>query len=260
MGEQVNVPKFGAHEARALPQMAWQVSAVPAQLLGLHGQRGAEGRGLPFLAAVTGTAVLGVVDWPVALLIAGGYLLSSRPPGQSPPAGSLPAPAPALHDAAAERRTPAAPPLADAKPAAAEPAPVPASAAEPGLSSATSGAGRPAAPPRQLDQPAPVSIDQASSPVGTPAAAARPDQPPAPVAARQPRQSRPARDTRRASSPAAAAREPWPGYDQMTVPRVLARLDDPDVDLAALERYEMAHRDRKMVRAAVSSRRASRPT
>ena len=128
----MNVPKFGAHEARALPQMAWQVSAVPAQLLGLHGQRGAEGRGLPFLAAVTGTAVLGVVDWPVALLIAGGYLLSSRPPGQSPPAGSLPAPAPALHDAAAERRTPAAPPLADAKPAAAEPAPVLASAAEPG--------------------------------------------------------------------------------------------------------------------------------
>jgi len=270
----VNVPKFGAHQARALPQLAWQVSAVPAQLLGLHG---AERRGLPFLAAVTGTAALGVVDWPVALLIAGGYLLTSRPPGQSPAAGpppapapppasaSAPAPAPAPHDAATSGRTPAAPPPADPKAAAAQPAPARSSAAEPEPSSPTVGAGPPTAtpavsPPRQPGQPAPtpVSVEQTSPQAATSAAAARPDQPPAPAAARQQRQSRPSRDTPRSPSPSAATREPWPGYDQMTVPRVLARLDDPDVDLAAVERYEKAHRDRKMVHAAIAGRRASR--
>ncbi len=263
----MNVPKFGAHEARALPQLAWQVSAVPAQLLGLHG---AERRGLPFLAAVTGTAALGVVDWPVALLIAGGYLLTSRPPGQSPAAGPPPAPAlppasaPAPHDAAASGRTPAAPPPADPKQAAAQPVPAARlSAAEPEPSSPTADAGpltaTPAAlPPRQPGQPAPVSIEQTSPQAATPAAAARPEQLPAPAAARQQRQSRPARDTRRAPSPAAAVREPWPGYDQMTVPRVLARLGDPEVDLGSVERYETAHRDRKMVRAAITSRQASR--
>jgi hypothetical protein len=255
----VDVPKLGNYDARALPQLAWQVSAVPAQLLGLHG---AERRGLPFLAAVTGTAALGVVDWPVALLIAGGYLLTSRPPGQSPAAGPPPAPAP--RDAATSGRTPAAPPLADPKPTA-QPAPARLSAAEPEPSSPTADAGPPtatpaASPPRQPGQPAPtpVSVDQPSPQAATSAAAAQPNQPPAPAIARQQRQSRPSRDTRRSPSPSAATREPWPGYDQMTVPRVLARLDDPDVDLAAVERYEKAHRDRKMVHAAIAGRRASR--
>jgi len=262
----VNVPKFGAHQVRALPQLAWQVSAVPAQLLGLHG---AERRGLPFLAAVTGTAALGVVDWPVALLIAGGYLLTSGPSGQSPAAGPPPAPAPppasAPHDATASRRTPAAPPLSDQQPAGAQPAPVRSSAAEPEPNSPTVGAGSPTATPaasplQQPGQPAPVSVEQTSPQAATSAAAARPEQPPAPAAARQQRQSRPAREPRRAPIPAAAPREPWPGYDQMTVPRVLARLDDPDVDLGSVERYETAHRDRKMVHAAITSRQASRQT
>jgi len=257
----VNVPKFGAHQVRALPQLAWQVSAVPAQLLGLHG---AERRGLPFLAAVTGTAALGVVDWPVALLIAGGYLLTSGPSGQSPAAGPPPASAP--HDATASGRTPAAPPPADPKPAGAQPAPARSSAAEPEPepSSPTVGVGSPtatpAAPLQQPGQPAPVSVEQTSPQAATSAAAARPEQPPAPAAARQQRQSRPAREPRRAPIPAAAPREPWPGYDQMTVPRVLARLDDPDVDLGSVERYETAHRDRKMVHAAITSRQASRQT
>jgi len=261
----VNVPKFEAHQARALPQLAWQVSAVPAQLLGLHG---AERRRLSFLAAVTGTAALGVVDWPVALLIAGGYLLTSRPPGHSPPADILSAPAATLAaappDAAASGRTPAAQPPADPKPTA-EPVPVQSSAARPGLSSPSATAGRPAAtpaasPPRQLGQPAPtaVSVDQPSLQAATSAAAAQPNHPPAPANPRQQRQSRPSRDTRQAPSPSAATREPWPGYDQMTVPRVLARLDDPNVDLGSVERYETAHRDRKMVRAAITGRRASR--
>ena len=263
----MNVPKLGNYDARALPQLAWQVSAVPAQLLGLHG---AERRGLPFLAAVTGTAALGVVDWPVALLIAGGYLLTSRPPGQSPLADTLSAPAATLAaappDAAASGRTPAAPPLADPKQAAAQPALARLSAAEPEPSSSTADAGPPtatpaASPPRQPGRsaPTPVSIEQTSpQAAATPAAAVRPEQPPAPAIARQQRQSRPSRDTRRSPSPSAATREPWPGYDQMTVPRVLARLDDPDVDLAAVERYEKAHRDRKMVHAAIAGRRASR--
>jgi len=270
----VNVPKFEAHQARALPQLAWQVSAVPAQLLGLHG---AERRRLPFLAAVTGTAALGVVDWPVALLIAGGYLLTSRPPGQSPAAGPppapapasasapAPAPAPAPHDATASRRTPAAPPLSDQQPAGAQPAPVRSSAAEPEPSSPTVGAGPSTAPPavsppRQPGQPAPapVSVEQTSPQAATSAAAGQPNQPPAPASARQQRQSRPARDTRRPPSPSAPTREPWPGYDQMTVPRVLAHLDHPDVDLGSVERYETAHRDRKMVHAAIAGRLASR--
>ncbi len=258
----MNVPKFGAHQVRALPQLAWQVSAVPAQLLGLHG---AERRGLPFLAAVTGTAALGVVDWPVALLIAGGYLLTSGPSGQSPAAGPPPASVP--HDATASGRTPAAPPRADPKPAGAQPAPARSSAAEPEPSSPTVGVGSPTATPaasplQQPGQPAPVSVsvEQTSPQAATSAAAARPEQSPAPAAARQQRQSRPAREPRRAPIVAAAPREPWPGYDQMTVPRVLARLDDPDVDLGSVERYETAHRDRKMVHAAINSRQASRQT
>ncbi len=254
-------PKAAATGARALPQLAWQVSAVPAQLLGLHG---AERRGLPFLAAVTGTAALGVVDWPVALLIAGGYLLTSRPTGHSPPAGPLPASAP--QDPAASERIPAPPAKGDAMPVPAEPPPVQMRGAEPELSSPPADAGTPtptpaASPPRQQNPPPPsVPVDQAPLPAAASSPALPPDQPPAPAPARHQRQPRSARDTPGAPRPPAAAAEPWPGYDQMTVPLVVQHLDDRDVDLAAVERYEAAHRDRKMVHAAVTSRRALRPT
>ncbi len=253
-------PKAAATGARALPQLAWQVSAVPAQLVGLHG---AERRGLPFLAAVTGTAALGVVDWPVALLIAGGYLLTSRAPRQPSPTGP-----PALRapdDQVRDEPAPAASALGDAMPAPAEP-PVQMRGAEPDLSSPPADAGTPtatpaASPPRQQNPPPPsVPVDQAPLQAAAPSPALPPDQPPAPAPARHQRQPRSARDTPRAPRPSAATAEPWPGYDQMTVPLVVQHLDDRDVDLAAVERYEAAHRDRKMVHAAVTSRRASRPT
>jgi len=268
------MPKLGNYETRALPQLAWQVSAVPAQLLGLHG---AERRGLPFFAALGGSAALGLVDWPVALLIAGGYLLTSRPAGRSSPADTLPVPAAtpaatpiplrALHDAAASGGTPAAQPLAGSQPAAADRLPVQVISAEPEPSAPPADAGHPLDPPdaasqRQQDQPAPGlgSVEQPSPQPATSPAVAQPGRSQAPANARQQRRSRPAGDDRRSAATAAAPREPWPGYDQMTVPRVLARLDESDVDLAAIERYEQAHRDRKTVRAAVTSRLSARPS
>jgi len=53
--------------------LAWQLSAVPRQVLGVPTSDRAT---VPFLAAVVGTAVAGLVEWPVALLVGAGYLLS----------------------------------------------------------------------------------------------------------------------------------------------------------------------------------------
>jgi hypothetical protein len=53
--------------------------------------------------------------------------------------------------------------------------------------------------------------------------------------------------------------EPWPGYDAMTVPRVLERLDKAGTDQAAVGRYEASHRNRKMVQAAIAARQSRPP-
>jgi len=45
----------------------------------------------------------------------------------------------------------------------------------------------------------------------------------------------------------------------MTVPQVLERLDNAGVDLLVVDRYETAHRDRKMIHAAIAERLAARP-
>ncbi len=248
-------PTPPATGARGLPQLAWQVSAIPAQLLGLHG---AERRGLPFLAAVSGTAALGVVDWPVALLIAGGYLLSSRAPRQTPVAEPETARSPAELGASGPTQTePAAEPAAPLRPSA-PPEPPTAQAkrvapvADAPAASAGQALSRAATRPAQPEQPAPAPVDPEPRQVSP--AAPRPQHRPAagPASGQSAhKRTRPARSS-------AAADEPWAGYDQMTVPRVVEHLDDPNVDLSAVERYEAAHRDRKMVHAAITSRRASR--
>lgn len=169
------------NRARAVPGLAWQLSALPAQLL----PRRDDPRGqLPFLAAVTGTAAFGVVDWPVALLIAGGYLLVRRPDLAHQPPEDVTEPA-------AGTSTTRVPPMPTA------PIPMPAT-------------------------PVPPAPDRPASPRAT--------EPP---------------------------REPWPGYDGMRAPEVIGRLDDAGVDLAAVDRYEAAHRGRKTVRAAITARRSA---
>ena len=188
---------------KAVPEVLWQISAAPAQAVRGRGQ---QRTGLPFLAAVTGTAALGLVDWPVALLVAGGYLLVHHQPNQpdqpEPVAASGTTDPPRLDD----------PPAAHTPP---ESAPGPVAPA----------VRHPAAAPRS-------------------AASARR---PAPAPPNPPARS-------------AAAREPWSGYDALTVPQVLKRLDDSGVDLVAVGRYEAAHRHRKMVQAAIAARQASPPT
>ncbi len=253
-------PKTAATRVGALPQLAWQVSAIPAQLLGLHG---AERKGLPFLVALSGTAVLGVVDWPVALLIAGGYLLSSRAPRRPPAAEHQALPAPAELGTSGHTKTGPAAGVPTVRPSApAEPAPAQANAAGPDRDAPAAGPGQTlstaaATRPKQPDQPA-SAPDQAPRHVSPAGATHPPQHPPGAGPARgQPPQKRLPRPARRSPS-SAAPDEPWPGYDQMTVPRVVEHLDRPNVDLAAVERYEAAHRDRKMVRAAITSRRASR--
>ena len=248
-------PTTTATGARGLPQLAWQVSAIPAQLLGLHGH---ERKGLPFLAAVSGTAALGVVDWPVALLIAGGYLLSTRAPRRPPAAEHDAARVPAGLGASGHTKTePAAGPRTPRPSAPVEPAPANGSA--PDLDAPAAGAGSApstaAAALGQHDQPATAPADQAPRRVSP--EAPRPEHRPSAGGVRgQPTHESPRPQRRPPSS--AAAEEPWPGYDQMTVPLVVEHLDDPNVDLGAVERYEAAHRDRKMVHAAITSRRASR--
>ncbi len=188
---------------KAVPEVLWQISAAPAQAVRGRGQ---QRTGLPFLAAVTGTAALGLVDWPVALLVAGGYLLVHRQPNQ--PDQTEPVEATGMSDQ----------PRLDHPPAAHTP---PESAPGPVAPAVR----RPAAAPRSA----------ASARRSAPA----PPQPPA---------------------RSAAAKEPWSGYDALTVPQVLKRLDDSGVDLVAVGQYEAAHRHRKMVQAAIAARQASPPT
>lgn len=188
---------------KAVPEVLWQISAAPAQAARGRGQ---QRTGLPFLAAVTGTAALGLVDWPVALLVAGGYLLVHRQPNQ--PDQTEPVEATGMSDQ----------PRLDHPPAAHTP---PESAPGPVAPAVR----RPAAAPRSA----------ASARRSAPA----PPQPPA---------------------RSAAAKEPWSGYDALTVPQVLKRLDDSGVDLVAVGQYEAAHRHRKMVQAAIAARQASPPT
>ncbi len=190
--------------AKAVPEVLWQISAAPAQAVRGRGQ---QRTGLPFLAAVTGTAALGLVDWPVALLVAGGYLLVHRQPDQP----DQPEPAEATGTIDQPRLD--HPPVAHTPP---ESAPGPVAPA----------VRQPAAAPRS-------------------AASARR---PAPAPPNHPAGS------------SAAAKEPWSGYDALTVPQVLKRLDDSGVDLVAVGRYEAAHRHRKMVQAAIAARKASPPT
>jgi len=79
---EMNLMHTVIQRAKAVPEVLWQISAAPAQAVRGRGQ---QRTGLPFLAAVTGTAALGLVDWPVALLVAGGYLLVHRQPNQPEP-------------------------------------------------------------------------------------------------------------------------------------------------------------------------------
>lgn len=58
-----------------------------------------------------------------------------------------------------------------------------------------------------------------------------------------------------AEEKAAIATAPWPGYDTLTVPQVVQRLDAGGVDLDLVARYETANRDRRMVLSAVRERR-----
>jgi len=79
----MNLVQAVLDRVKGVPEAFWQVSAAPAQAVRGRGQ---QRTGLPFLAAVTGTAALGLVDWPVALLVAGGYLLVRKQPDQPDPA------------------------------------------------------------------------------------------------------------------------------------------------------------------------------
>ena len=252
-------PTPPATGARGLPQLAWQVSAIPAQILGLHGP---ERRVLPFLAAVSGTAALGVVDWPVALLIAGGYLLNSRAPRRPLAAEDEAARPPA--GLGASQRTQTEPAVKPPNPRPSTPAgsaPLQANGVSPAPDAPAANAGQAVstAPeqPEQTEQPEqPASAPASQAPPQVSSAAPRPQHRPA---GGQPLQKR-ARPARRSPS-SAAAPEPWTGYDQMTVPRVVEHLNkNPNVDLSAVERYEAVNRNRKMVQAAITSRRASQQT
>lgn len=81
-------------------QAAWQVSAVPVQALG----RRAPATGtLPFYALAATTAAVGLVDWPVALLVAGAVLVARRTgaaPGEPTATIDTPRTAPAPADGA----------------------------------------------------------------------------------------------------------------------------------------------------------------
>jgi len=190
-----------ARHLHAVSELAWQISAVPADLAR---SSGADPRSLPFLAAVTGTAALGLVDWPVALLVAGGYALARRPGMGHPP--DLPVlPVLPRNPAAAVTRGPA------------------------GRETAGSDLTKP--PPRQSAAP--------------------------PAAAGEPAPSQEPAESRRAD-PGAGLSEPWPGYDAMTVPQIIQQLDRTGRDPAAVGQYEAAHRNRKMVRAAVTARLGGR--
>lgn len=188
---------------KAVPEVLWQISAAPAQAVRGRGQ---QRTGLPFLAAVTGTAALGLVDWPVALLVAGGYLLVHRQPNQ-----------PDQPEPVADTGTTDQPRL-DHPPAA-------------------------HTPPESAPGPVAPAVRQPAAAPRSAASARRP----APAPPNPPARS-------------AAAKEPWSGYDALTVPQVLKRLDDSGVDLVAVGRYEAAHRHRKMVQAAIAARQASPPT
>jgi len=211
--------------AKAIPGVLWQISAVPTQALRGNSQDRA---GLPFLAAVTGTAVLGLVDWPVALLVAGGYLVVRRPPIESLTPGSADPPVPTT-----------SPPANDvasrARPAASRPG-SPRSGSEQGRGSA----------------PTVTAARAGQQPGATPTAA--PSRSSNPQSAEQPTVSSVA-----GRSPSSHAARPWPQYDAMTVPQVLERLDNAGVDLLVVDRYETAHRDRKMIHAAIAERLAARP-
>ena len=228
-------PLQGALErAKAVPGVLWQLSAVPTQAAWGGGQDRA---GLPFLAAVTGTAVLGLVDWPVALLVAGGYLVVRRPRRESPTPRSP---------------DPAEPPGSPQANPGAEPA---------GPTATRSGSAGPGVEPSRRRASTPTAARTGQPPRATPTAA--------PSRSNSPRASQTSTASSVAGRPAPApspaghaghAARPWPQYDAMTVPQVLERLDTAGVDLAAVDRYETTHRDRKMIHAAIAESQAARTT
>jgi len=262
--------------------LAWQLSAVPRQVLGVPTSDRAT---VPFLAAVVGTAVVGLVEWPVALLVGGGYLLSRS---LVRPAAAPARPAAAAAAAAEGPREPAPGPPPAAQPAAdvldapdvlgtpnvlredplvpedvsvSQDVSVSPESVEP-VDSAVEvlrvvgpqGAGAEHQAPATLE----VSADGRSLGTGASRASADPE----------PRESEPASASAAGANGQAAsgatpgtgagpeAQEPWAGYDYLTVPQVVARLDDSDVDLDAVGDYETAHRDRKMVLAAITTRQS----
>ncbi len=62
---------------RRTTRTAWHVSAAPVQLLG---RRLPDQGTVPFYALAATTAAVGLVDWPVALLVAGAVLSPGAPP------------------------------------------------------------------------------------------------------------------------------------------------------------------------------------
>jgi hypothetical protein len=70
------------------------------------------------------------------------------------------------------------------------------------------------------------------------------------------RAASPSRPDAPAAAPAPGADLPIAGYDQLAASQVVARLDDLDADdLAAVERYELAHRSRRTVLSKVAQLR-----
>lgn len=70
---------------RSVPGTAWRVAVAPKRLAGaVVGDR----RNRRFLAVVVGSAAFGVVDWPVAGLVGGAYLLARRSAAAAAPAGT----------------------------------------------------------------------------------------------------------------------------------------------------------------------------
>lgn len=254
---EVSVVGVVVSQAKAVPGLAWQASALPRQLIeGADPDR----RGVRFLAAVAGTAVLGVVDWPVAALVAGGYLLSrQRPAAQtSPMTGATGVSGDPAPDVELDRRAVLAP-LGGAS-AVGEDVAAPNVAAPPVAEPVgmVPPAGKPrSAPPAGLTPP--VALTPADAALAPPALAAAPGQERAATGVRA--GEAPAAgglavaESLGAEDKASAATAPWPGYDTLTVPQVVQRLDAGGADLDLVARYETANRGRKMVLAAVRDRR-----
>lgn len=243
-----------ARSARALPNLAWQLSSIPSQLLTSQGIR----TDLPFLAAVAGTAALGVVEWPVALLVAGGYLLqrSPKPQPTAPGAGGGGRPSPRPAQGGPEPASPARKTAAAAAAAPAEQVPGEHVHAQPVPS------GPPA--PSTKDRTPSATVEGVPGPTAAERGARQNvpahdrDEQPAQQIDLQNATRPPGQPGEVAPTPRAAARdggEPWPGYNQLTVRQVVDRLDNGGkVDLDAVDRYESAHRNRKTVHAALAQR------